>query len=98
MIKLMVKVFIRIWMEQDIEVSGKMISNMVMGKKSGLIKQFIRVIIIMEKSKEKGIFYGQIALLIMDNSLIIISMELELISGLMAENIQVIGKIIKCMG
>lgn len=97
MIKLRETAFILIWMGQCIEVNGKMISNMAMGKKPGPIKLFTMATISVERSREREISNGQTMQLIMEISSKITFMGLEPINGQTGEYILVVGKIIKCM-
>ena len=97
MTKLMVMVFIHIWMERDMKEIGRKISSMVKGLNPGQMVLTIKGAMLREENMVLEFLLGQIKVHMRDNSLKIILKVKEFINGLMVELMKVIGKIIKWM-
>lgn len=87
--------FICTTMDQCSQVSGSKISNTDMGRKYGLMELLTMVAINLGRSTDSALLFGQITLNLLENFLMTKFMDVELTSGLTAENSQVNGKIIK---
>lgn len=97
MIKLMDLVHITMLTEVNMKVNGLTIYRMVKVKKPGKISQRTKEVIIKVRSMEQEYMFGQMAVYIMGNGLIIKFKVMEFISGQMVEFIMENGLIIKCM-
>ena len=98
MIKHMERVLIHMLMEVDMKVIGMKISNMDMELKDGLMVHLMKASINQARSMVKVNLPGQTPLHSLVNSLTIILMAQEYMSGLMGEYSMGSGKIIKWKG
>jgi hypothetical protein len=88
---------IHIQMAQNMKAFGLMINSMDRVRKNGQMALNMKETINMGKKMGSVSFYGPTCHLIKEISTIIISMVTVNTSGLMEENIQVTGYVIKCM-
>ena len=93
----MAKGLITIKKVQFILVIGFKINNMDLDKRLGLMTPNMKEITKWELKKVKALFIGLKALFTQENLEKILLMVKDHINGLMAENLLVNGKIIKCM-
>jgi len=97
MTRLMERELTFIWTVLNTQGNGKMISNMVMVLRLGLIALVMKVTMNMVRNMERAHLNGQTLQCLLESFTTIISMEEEFICGVMAENMKENGKIIKCM-
>lgn len=79
-------------------VSGRMISNMARGLRSGWIMQNLKGISYMEKKKGLEFWLFRMGLSMKDSSKIIKLVEREFLDGLLAKSMRESGVIIRWMG
>jgi hypothetical protein len=87
MIRLMDLEFMFIKMVQNMRVNGKMIYNMDLARKYGLMDQNMKEIIMKEKNTEEDYIYGKMAQCIMVIGLIIELKDMVNINGKTEENL-----------
>ena len=83
-------------MELNTQVFGKMINNMEMVKKLGLMEHIMKDNMKKGRNMEKGSQFLQIVLCMKDNSIIMTYMDMEFMYGQTIENTKGNGKEIKC--